>query len=78
MHIVQSLSRHRETQRLYGRIRKSLGLTHKTELLRAFWISTYEIELEHPELAGMPKALEKIGNQLSGTTADQDLHKARH
>ena len=55
---------------LYGRIRKSLGLTHKTELLRVFWISTYEIELEHPELAGMPKALEKIGNQLYGMTAD--------
>jgi hypothetical protein len=41
---------------LYGRIRKSLGLTHRKELLRIFWIDTYEIELEHPELAGMPES----------------------
>lgn len=55
---------------LYGRIRKSLGLAHRTELLRVFWLDTYEIELEHPELAGMPEALEKVGSQLYGMTAD--------
>jgi hypothetical protein len=33
-------------------------LRHRKELLRVFWIDTYEIELEHHELAGMPKALE--------------------
>jgi hypothetical protein len=69
MHIVQSLSRHGKPSGLFGRIRKSLGLTHKTELLRVFWLDTYEIELEHPELAGMPEALEKIGRQLYGMIA---------
>jgi len=55
-----------EPDDLYERIRKSLGLRHKTKLLRVFWIDTYQIELEHPELAGMPEALEKIGSQLYG------------
>jgi hypothetical protein len=63
---------------LYGRMKKSLGLTHKKELPTVFWIDTYEIEPEDPEPAGMPKALEKIGNQLYGITADWNLHKAGH
>jgi hypothetical protein len=45
-------------------------LTHGKELLRVFWLDTYKIELEHLELAGMPEALEKIGSQLYGMTAD--------
>jgi hypothetical protein len=54
---------------LYQRVKKTLGLSHKTGLLRVFWLDTYEIELEHPELAGMPEALEKIGSQLYGLAA---------
>ena len=56
----------REANGFYQRVKKALGLSHKTELLRVFWLDTYEIELEHPELEGMPEALEKIGSELYG------------
>jgi hypothetical protein len=57
MYWVQPLSRHRETQR---------SLRENKE---EPWLDTYEIELEHPELASMPEALEKIGRQLYGMIA---------
>jgi hypothetical protein len=53
----------------------SFDSTHKTEILRVFWVDTCEIELEHPELVGMPEALEKIGSQLYGMTADEGSYK---
>jgi len=58
MYRVQSLSGHPETQR------------SSRENEKEPWLDTYEIELEHPELAGMPDALEKIGSQLYGMTSD--------
>jgi hypothetical protein len=58
MYRVQPLSRQRETQRFLR------------ENKEALWLDTYETELEHPELAGMPEALEKVRSQLYGMTAD--------
>jgi len=46
------------------RIRKALRLTHRTGLLRVLWVDKYGIELEHPDLPGIPEALEKIGSRL--------------
>ena len=43
---------------------KSLGMAHRTKLLRVLYLDKYGIELEHPELPGMPEALEEIGRQL--------------
>ena len=52
------------------RIRKALHLTHRTELLRVLWADKYGIEVEHPELPGMPEALEKIGTRLYKMTVE--------
>jgi len=65
-----SLNEHDADAEMPDRATISLGSRHKTELLRVFWLDTYEVELEHPELVGMPEALEKIGSQLHGMTAD--------
>jgi hypothetical protein len=51
------------------RIRKTLHLPHRTELLRVLWTDEYGIEVEHPEVPGVPEALEKIGTQLYRMTA---------
>jgi hypothetical protein len=53
---------------LSQRIRKSLGITHKTKLLQVLNLDKYGIELEHPDLPGMPEALEEIGSHLYGIT----------
>jgi hypothetical protein len=52
------------------RIRKDLHLSCRTELLRVLWADKYGIEVEHPELPGMPEALEKIGTRLYNMTAE--------
>jgi hypothetical protein len=50
------------------RIRKALRLTYRTELRRVLWADKYGIEVEHPDLPGMPEALEDIGSRLYGMT----------
>lgn len=45
-------------------IRKALGLSFRTELSRVVWLDKYGIELEHPELPGIPEVLERVGSQL--------------
>jgi len=57
-------------QGLLQRVRKALHLRHRTELLRVLWLDKYGIEVEHPELLGIPEALEKIGCRLYGMTAE--------
>ena len=53
-----------EPEGLGQQIRKALGRAHRTKLLRVLYLDKYGIELERPELPGMPEALEKIGRQL--------------
>jgi hypothetical protein len=55
---IQPLSGHRESQRSLRENRED------------HWLETYEIELEHPELADMPEAIEKVESILYGMTAD--------
>jgi hypothetical protein len=54
----------REPEGLGQQIRRALGIVHRTKLLRVLYLDKYGIELEHPELPGMPEALEEIGRQL--------------
>ena len=54
----------REPEGLGQQIRRALGMAHRTKLLRVLYLDKYGIELEHPELPGMPEALEEIGRQL--------------
>lgn len=53
-----------EPDGLGQKIRKALGMAHRTKLLRVLYLDKYGIELERPELPGMPEALEEIGRQL--------------
>lgn len=48
------------------RIKKTLRLRHRTEWLQALWIDKYCIEVDRPDLPGVPEALESIGSQLYG------------
>jgi hypothetical protein len=45
-------------------IRKSLGIAYRNRLLRVVYLDKYGIELEHPDLEGMPEILEEIGTYL--------------
>jgi hypothetical protein len=51
------------------RIRKALGLPHRTEWLQIFWVDKYCLEADRPDLPGMPEALEDIGSRLYGMSA---------
>jgi hypothetical protein len=51
------------------RIKKALRLRHRTEWLQALWVDKYCIEVDSPDLPGLPEALEDIGSQLYGMTA---------
>ena len=53
-----------EPEGLGQKIRRALGMVHRTKLLRVLYLDKYGIELERPELPGMPEALEEIGRQL--------------
>jgi hypothetical protein len=48
------------------KIRKALHLRHRTEWLQALWVDKYCIEVDRPELPGVPEALESIGSRLYG------------
>jgi hypothetical protein len=50
-------------------IKKALGLRHRTEWLQALWVDKYCIEVDRPDLPGVPEALESIGTRLYGMTA---------
>jgi hypothetical protein len=52
------------------RIRKALRLRHRTEWLKVFWVDKYCIEVDGPDLPGMPEALENIGSRLYHMTAE--------
>lgn len=54
----------KEPEGLGQKIRKALGMAHRTKLLRVLYLDKYGIELDHPELPGMPETLEEIGRQL--------------
>ena len=51
------------------RIKKALRLRHRTEWLQALWVDKYCIEVDRPDLPGIPEALENIGGRLYGMTA---------
>ena len=51
------------------RIKKVLRLRHRTEWLQALWVDKYCIEVDRPDLPGVPEALEGIGSRLYGMTA---------
>ncbi len=46
------------------RIRKALRLLHRTKWLTAFWVDKYCIEVNRPDLSGVPEALVDIGSRL--------------
>jgi hypothetical protein len=46
------------------RIRKALRLLYRTKWLTAFWIDKYCIEVDRPDLPGIPEALAAIGSRL--------------
>ena len=54
----------RAPEGLGQKIRRALGMAHRTKLLRVLYLDKYGIELEHPELPDMPETLEEIGRQL--------------
>jgi hypothetical protein len=47
-------------------IKKALGVPHRTEWLQALWVDKYCIEVDRPDLPGVPEALEDIGSRLYG------------
>ena len=51
------------------RIRKALHLTYRTQLQKVLWADKYGIEVERPDLPGMPEALEDIGTRLYGMSS---------
>jgi hypothetical protein len=53
---------------LSQRIRKSLGMTYRTKLLQVLYLDKYGIEVERPDVRGVPEALEEIGTQVYGMT----------
>ena len=50
-------------------IKKALGMRHRTKWLQALWIDKYCIEVDRPDLPGVPEALESIGSRLYGMAA---------
>jgi hypothetical protein len=50
------------------KIRKSLGMTYRNKLMRVLYLDKYGIELDRPDLAGMPAAAEEIGRRLFNMT----------
>jgi hypothetical protein len=46
------------------KIRKALRLLYRTKWLTAFWIDKYCIEVDRPDLPGIPEALVAIGSRL--------------
>jgi len=50
----------------WQRLKKTLRLPHRTEWLQALWVDKYRIEVDRPELPGVPEALESLGSQLYG------------
>jgi hypothetical protein len=50
-------------------IKKALGFPYRTKWLQALWVDKYCIEVDRPDLPGVPEALESIGNRLYGMTA---------
>jgi hypothetical protein len=48
------------------RIRKALRLPYRTKWLQALWVDKYCIEVNRPDLPGVPEALENIGSKLYG------------
>ena len=53
----------------WQRLKKTLRLPHRTEWLQALWVDKYCIEVDRPELPGVPEALESLGSQLYGMVA---------
>ena len=51
------------------RIKKAIRLRHRTEWLQALWVDKYCIEVDRPDLPGVPEALEDIGSRLYGMVA---------
>jgi hypothetical protein len=58
----------KEPDGLAQKIKKSVGMAHRTKLLRVIYLDKYGIELERPDLPGMPEVLEEIGSRLYGMT----------
>jgi len=54
---------------LAQKVKKSVGLPHRTKLLRVIYLDKYGIELERPDLPGMPEVIEEIGSRLYGMTS---------
>jgi len=52
------------------RIRKALRMLYRTKWLTAFWIDKYCIEVDRPDLPGIPEALVAIGSQLYNMSVD--------
>jgi hypothetical protein len=48
------------------RIRRTLGMRHRTKWLQALWVDKYCIEVNRPDLPGVPEVLESIGKRLYG------------
>jgi len=53
----------------FQRVRKALGLRHGTKWLQALWVDKYCIEVDHPDLPGVPEAVENIGSRLYAMAA---------
>jgi len=53
----------------FQRVRKTLGLRYRTEWLQALWVDKYCIEVDRPELPGVPEAVESIGSRLYAMAA---------
>jgi hypothetical protein len=51
------------------RIREALRLPHKTKWSKVLWVDKYCIEVDRPDLPGIPEALENIGSRLYGMAA---------
>jgi len=50
-------------------IKKALRLHHRTEWLQALWVDKYCIEVDRPDLPGVPEAMEDIGSRFYGMAA---------
>jgi hypothetical protein len=62
----------REPDGFVQKIKKSVGMAHRTTLLRVIYLDKYGIELERPDLPGMPEVLEEIGSRLYAMTTRID------
>jgi hypothetical protein len=47
-------------------IRKTLRLRHRSKWLQALWVDKYCVEVNRPDLPGVPEVLENIGSKLYG------------